>query len=222
MKQCGTTLSRALALSLTVHAAVFGTALAFAHYSGVFSGDAIRSITVSLVGAGNEGGAGRSADRRSSVDPVTSPAPERSVERPADERAPHAETDQQAGMSDFASLSAGGNGSGTGEGQGAGISASAAIDGPETGGVQLDQLQHLQSALEKAKTYPRLARERGIEGTVLVRFKVLPSGDVETVDVVRSSGAQILDDASVRTVYRAAPMPYVNGWVEVPMIYELK
>jgi protein TonB len=83
-------------------------------------------------------------------------------------------------------------------------------------------MQHLQRAIEKAKTYPRFARERGIEGTVLVRFKVLPSGDIEAVDVVRSSGAQILDEASVNTVYRAAPMPYVKGWVEVPMVYELK
>ncbi len=80
----------------------------------------------------------------------------------------------------------------------------------------------LQSAIEKAKNYPRLARERGIEGVVLVKFRVLPSGDVEEVSVVRSSGASILDEASVRTVRRAAPMPYVNGWVEVPMVYELK
>jgi protein TonB len=80
----------------------------------------------------------------------------------------------------------------------------------------------LHSAIERAKTYPRFAREHGIEGTVLVRFKVLPTGDIETVRVIKSSGAQILDDASVRTVYRAAPMPYVNGWVEVPMVYELK
>jgi protein TonB len=85
-----------------------------------------------------------------------------------------------------------------------------------------EQWQRLHAALEKAKTYPRFARERGIEGSVLVRFKVLPSGDVETVNIVRSSGVEILDEASVRTVYRAAPMPYVSGWVEVPMSYVLK
>jgi len=85
-----------------------------------------------------------------------------------------------------------------------------------------EQWQRLHSALESAKTYPRLARERGIEGTVLVRFKVLPSGDIDGVNVVKSSGAAVLDEASVKTVYRAAPMPYVKGWVEVPMVYELK
>ncbi len=80
----------------------------------------------------------------------------------------------------------------------------------------------LQSAIEKAKSYPRLARERGIEGVVLVRFRVLPSGEVQEVNIAKSSGAAILDEASVRTVQRAAPMPYVSGWIEVPMVYELK
>ena len=35
-------------------------------------------------------------------------------------------------------------------------------------------------------------------------------------------GAKVLDDASVRTVLKAAPVPFVEGWVEVPMVYELK
>jgi protein TonB len=84
------------------------------------------------------------------------------------------------------------------------------------------QWKLLQEAIEKAKTYPRLARERGVEGVVLIRFKVAPSGDIEKVAVVKSSGSDILDQASVRTVQRAAPMPYLNGWVEVPMSYVLK
>jgi protein TonB len=92
----------------------------------------------------------------------------------------------------------------------------------QTGEISLAQWQLVHSALEKAKTYPRVARERGIEGVVLVRFKVLPSGEIERVDIIKSSGSDILDEASIRTVYRAAPMPYVNGWVEVPMSYVLK
>jgi protein TonB len=221
MKQCGTTLSRALTLSLAVHAAVFGSALAFAHYGGVFSGDALRSITVSLVGAGSGGGAGRRAEPRPPVDQTPAPAAEGHVARTADDAGPDERSAQTPGSAEPAAPSTSGSGGGAAEAQATGAPSSAAAGGAE-GGIRGDQLQYLQSAIEKAKTYPRLARERGIEGTVLVRFKVLPTGDVETVDVVRSSGAQILDDASVRTVYRAAPMPYVNGWVEVPMVYELK
>jgi TonB family protein len=67
-----------------------------------------------------------------------------------------------------------------------------------------------------------MARERGIEGVVRLRFRLKPSGDVERVEIAGSSGYDILDTASIRTVYRASPMPYVNGWVEVPMAYVLK
>jgi protein TonB len=100
--------------------------------------------------------------------------------------------------------------------------------GPGDGSAQAgaafssEQWKQLHAAIERAKTYPRLAREQGVEGVVLVRFKVAPSGDIEKVDVVKSSGSDILDQASVRTVRRAAPMPYLNGWIEVPMSYVLK
>ena len=56
----------------------------------------------------------------------------------------------------------------------------------------------------------------------MVRFKVLPTGEIEKVDIIKSSGSDILDTATVHTAYRAAPMPYVHGWVEVPMSYVLK
>jgi protein TonB len=80
----------------------------------------------------------------------------------------------------------------------------------------------ISAALDRAKTYPRLARERGIQGVVHVRFKLKPSGDVERAEIARSSGYDILDNASLKAVYRAAPMPYVSGWVEVPIVYTLK
>jgi len=82
-----------------------------------------------------------------------------------------------------------------------------------------DQWQLIQAALERAKTYPRLARERGIEGIAHIRFKILPSGAVERVELVKSSGHDILDAASVRTVYQAGTLPYVKGWIEVPIAY---
>jgi len=91
-----------------------------------------------------------------------------------------------------------------------------------SGSASSEQWAVIVSSLERVKTYPRMARERGIQGVVHVRFKLRPTGDVETVEIVKSSGYDILDTASIRTVYRAAPMPYVNGWVEVPMAYVLK
>jgi protein TonB len=80
----------------------------------------------------------------------------------------------------------------------------------------------LVEAIERVKRYPRQARERGMEGVVRLRFLLNHSGGVEAVELVKSSGYEILDSASITAVYRAAPMPYVNGWVEMPMRYVLK
>ncbi|MGE5173131.1 MAG: energy transducer TonB [Betaproteobacteria bacterium] len=104
----------------------------------------------------------------------------------------------------------------------AGAEAAGIDPGVQFGLIPAEQWALIESAIEKSKNYPRMARERGIQGVVHVRFKLTPSGDVERVEIIKSSGYDILDDASVRTVYRAVPMPYVNGWVEVPIAYVLK
>jgi protein TonB len=94
--------------------------------------------------------------------------------------------------------------------------------GTQFGVVPTGPRAAIEAALDRAKVYPRLARERGIQGVVHVRFKLRPSGDVERVEIAKSSGYAILDSASIKTVYRASPMPYVNGWMEVFMPYVLK
>lgn len=88
--------------------------------------------------------------------------------------------------------------------------------------ISAEQWALIEAAIERTKNYPRLARERGIQGVTLIRFKVKPSGDVESTEILKSSGSEILDAASIRTVYSAAPLPYVRGWIEVPMAYVLK
>jgi len=95
------------------------------------------------------------------------------------------------------------------------------IGGSQSGLVSTEYLG-LMEAIERVKKYPRLARERGMEGVVRLRFMLNHSGGVDAVELVKSSGYEILDSASISAVYRAAPMPYVNGWVEMPMRYVLK
>lgn len=55
--------------------------------------------------------------------------------------------------------------------------------------------------------YPRLARRRGIEGAVELRLLVLPDGRVGEVEVSRSSGHRILDEAAIEAArgYRFTP-----------------
>jgi TonB family protein len=224
-------LSKAFFFSMALHTGILGGALAFAHFgTGLFSSD-LHSIGVRLVSEGKEygraGGRNAAAANPASLQRAALPVQE-PVMPQHDGTDGHQEHSADMSRSDsdgnrgaeaaMAGATAGGPDQTGGErgGSADGSSSSGAV------GMTSEQWQRLHSALENAKTYPRLARERGIEGSVLVRFKVLPSGDVETVSIVRSSGVKILDEASVRTVYRAAPMPYVSGWVEVPMSYVLK
>ncbi len=94
--------------------------------------------------------------------------------------------------------------------------------GSSQSGLVSTEYLGLIEAIERVKKYPRLARERGMEGVVRLRFMLNHSGGVDAVELVKSSGYEILDRASISAVYRAAPMPYVNGWVEMPMRYVLK
>lgn len=48
--------------------------------------------------------------------------------------------------------------------------------------------------------YPRLARKRGWEGTLMVEFKIATDGTCFDVVVVESSGHAVLDQAAVETV----------------------
>jgi len=76
--------------------------------------------------------------------------------------------------------------------------------------------------------YPPLARRRGYEGKLVVRFLVTPRGLVDKVTLVKSSGYSILDRAAVKTVKRWRFSPAMNGgrpipyWVEVPVVFDLR
>jgi TonB family protein len=211
---------QALGLSLAVHIAVFGSALAFAQSGGARLLSGIRTIHVSLVGPVGQHGTGGGTVRRER--PVNLPAPAPiAVAAQATAAAPPVEpVDQGAALTEAA---AGADAAVSSGHVSAGVNRG--VDGADdasAGGFARGPWAELAAALERAKTYPRLARERGIEGTVVIRFHVLPSGDIDGITVVRSSGAKVLDEASVRTVQRAAPVAAGWGWIEVPMVYQLK
>ena len=96
--------------------------------------------------------------------------------------------------------------------------------GPAEGGLNDERSELLgiiRDMIEKSKRYPLLARRRGIEGTTLVRFRLKTDGSLERIELEKSSGKGILDRESINTVERAAPFPYVKGWLVIPLNYEL-
>lgn len=65
----------------------------------------------------------------------------------------------------------------------------------------------LVAQLERHKRYPSEAQARGEHGVAQLAFSIDRSGGVHNARIVRSSGSNILDDATLSLVARAAPLP---------------
>ncbi len=77
------------------------------------------------------------------------------------------------------------------------------------------------------KVYPELARRRGEQGNVELRFTADRSGRVLSVSLVRGAGSDLLDSAAVAMVRNAtlppfpASMPQQTASVTVTIHYAL-
>lgn len=91
-------------------------------------------------------------------------------------------------------------------------------------GVDNAFLRAIRAAIEKRHEYPNLARQRGYEGEVLVKFLINDKGEVSHIQVVRTSKHPILDKAAVKTLKRACrdfPKPDETTFIEIPIAYVL-
>jgi len=75
--------------------------------------------------------------------------------------------------------------------------------------------------------YPRIARRRGYQGIVVLKVLVSERGEVEDIQVLKSSGFSILDKSAVKEVKKWRFIPAKRGdtpvscWVEIPIKYQL-
>ena len=65
--------------------------------------------------------------------------------------------------------------------------------------------RRLHDKIDLVWNYPSLAARNGIEGTVELLIVVNKKGELLDVDLVRSSGSDILDSEAIQAIYRAAP-----------------
>ena len=89
--------------------------------------------------------------------------------------------------------------------------------------------EEVKRKIEKEKKYPNWAERNGYEGEVEIKFKILADGHVENVEIVNSSGYDILDNEAVRTIIQAAPFPLIPRvlaktylWIKVPLVFKLE
>lgn len=76
-----------------------------------------------------------------------------------------------------------------------------------TGVVYAQYVDEWRQRIEKIGTehFPQEARERGVFGTVMVTVAIKANGMVEKIEIDRSSGSRLLDQAVERIVRLAAP-----------------
>jgi protein TonB len=70
-----------------------------------------------------------------------------------------------------------------------------------------DYMAPLQAHLARQREYPRRARQRGIEGTVTVRFTLHPDGRITHAQVIARARSAILNEAARELLERASPAP---------------
>lgn len=213
------TLRNSLSLSILLHILLFGCVLALAQFVGNAFVPRLDVVQVSLITPGSlEKDAGtvqkKTVQKKEQALPVRASAAveERQPDLPAETGSEQPLPQQQTGGPAEDAGTTGPSSDGSDAGQ---------TDSTRSGLASTEYLGLVQ-AIDRVKKYPRLARERGMEGVVRLRFMLNHAGGVDAVEVVKSSGHEILDSASINAVYRAAPLPYVNGWVEMPMRYVLK
>jgi TonB family protein len=82
-------------------------------------------------------------------------------------------------------------------------------EAPPTSGVASEDAYRplVLAALARAKRYPLLARQRGLEGVVEIAFTIHPDGRVSSVEVVNPSRHRLLDAAALGMVDRIGSLP---------------
>lgn len=79
----------------------------------------------------------------------------------------------------------------------------------------------IRSAIEKAKTYPLLARKKKIEATVITEFSISNKGYPQDLKITKGSGFEILDSAAMNIISKAAPFPKIDGRIVIPITFTL-
>ncbi len=87
-----------------------------------------------------------------------------------------------------------------------------------------ENLQKIVTLLQENLYYPRRARKRGIEGSVVVRFKLSKNAVISSIEVV-SSENDILSRGAIRTIENLSqefPKPREALTISVPISYSLR
>lgn len=76
-------------------------------------------------------------------------------------------------------------------------------------------------------TYPKLAQKRNWQGKVLLSLQVSTNGKINNVQIHKSSGYSVLDQAAIDSLIKVGYLPQISSWLpydinlKLPVIYQL-
>lgn len=86
-----------------------------------------------------------------------------------------------------------------------------------------EHFAYIQKIINQKIRYPRAARIRGEEGTVVVVFTIKKDGNISHPQIASGSGHALLDENAVNAIQSAAPFPRppIVAQMRVPVVYRL-
>lgn len=85
----------------------------------------------------------------------------------------------------------------------------------------------IYSELNQHFTYPKLAVRRNWQGKVLLSLRVSSSGNIENIQLKKSSGYNVLDQAAINALHKMKNLPHISSWLssdielQLPITYNL-
>ncbi|MGB9595781.1 MAG: energy transducer TonB [Candidatus Poribacteria bacterium] len=90
-------------------------------------------------------------------------------------------------------------------------------------------LASVRKKIESKKRYPISARNANIEGRAEVKLTILKDGQLDKVEIIRSSGSEILDNSALESIQKASPFPPIPDSlgqekieVSISLVYNLE
>ena len=87
----------------------------------------------------------------------------------------------------------------------------------DEGGIDPSRLEFFKDKIweriSHCQNYPLWAKKNNIEGTVVMRLTLNRSGQIQGLDLEKTSGHSVLDEAAKEAVLRGAPYPPFPAWL---------
>jgi TonB family protein len=86
-----------------------------------------------------------------------------------------------------------------------------------------ENFSYIRDRIQKRVVYPKIARQMGWQGRVKVSFIIFADGFAKDVNIIQTSGIEVLDMSAIKAVKDASPFPKppCEAQILIPLVYKL-